>query len=126
MTLQKPNRVLAFLSYLLPFVGSIVAIVADRKNAFALYHACQALAMFLAAVLLPIAWLVVAWLAAWVPLAGATFSAASFALVMVGYVAVALLWVSGLVNALRSEQLRQLFIVGKWGEKLFARLYPVA
>ncbi len=124
--MQKPNRVLAFLSYLLPFVGSIVAIAADRKNIFALYHACQALAMFLAAVLLPVAWLVVAWLAAWVPLAGPTFSAASFALVIVGYVALAFIWLSGLVNALRSEQLARLFIIGKWGEKLFARLYSVA
>ncbi len=105
-------------------MGSIVAIVADRKNAFALYHACQALAMFLAAVLLPIAWLVVAWLAAWVPLAGATFSAASFALVMVGYVAVALLGIRvGERAAFRAAE--AVFIVGKWGE-LFARLYPVA
>jgi uncharacterized membrane protein len=124
--LQKPNRMLAFLSYLLPFVGSIVAIATDRKNAYALYHACQALAMYLAAVLLPIAWLVVAWLAAWVPLAGATFSIASFALVIVGYVTLALLWLSGLANVLRSEQLKQLFIVGKWGEKIFARLYPIS
>ena len=122
--MQKPNRLLAFLSYLIPFLGSAIAIVSDRKNAFALYHACQALVMFLAAALLPIAWLVVAWLAAWIPIAGPTFSAASFSMVMVGYVALLFIWLAGMVNALRSERLTQLFIVGKWGERLFVRLYP--
>jgi len=122
---QKPNRVLAFISYLIPFLGSIITIGAARRNAFALYHACQALVLFLAAVLLPIGWLVVAWSAAWIPIAGPTFSAASFSVVMFGSVALVLIWLAGLANTLRSDQLKRLFIVGKWGERLFAQLYPV-
>ena len=124
--MQKPNRVLAFLSYLLPFVGSAIAIVADRKNVFALYYACQALAMFVAAVLLPVAWLVVAWAFAWIPIAGPPFSAATFSLNIVGLIALVYIWLSGMITTLRSEKLQRAFIVGKWGERLFARLYPSA
>ncbi len=123
--MQKPNRVLAFLSYLLPFVGSIVAIVADRKNAFALYHACQALAMFLAAVLLPIAWLVVAWLAAWVPLLALRLAPRPFCAGDGGIRRRGVAFgVSGLVSA-AFEQYEAIDPVGKWGEAL-CPAYPVA
>ena len=100
-----------------------MVIAFDRKNLFALYHACQAFVMVLSALVLPVGWLLVSWALGWVPLAGPTLAAASFSIVMAGYATLAVLLVVGMVNALRAR-MTPLFLVGRWGERLFARLFP--
>ena len=121
--MENPNRLLAFLCYLIPIVGSAFVFVFDRRNLFALYHACQAFVMALFAVLLPVVWLLGSWALAWVPLAGPTLAAATFSIVMAGYATLAILTVVGMVNALRAR-MTPLFLVGRWGERLFVRLFP--
>lgn len=121
--MENPNRLLAFFSYLIPIIGSIVVFLFDRKNLFALYHASQAFTMAVFALLLPAAWLIASWALGWVPLAGPTLGAATFSIVMAGYATLVVLWVIGMVNALRSRA-TPLFLIGRWGERLFVRLYP--
>ena len=60
---------------------------------------------------------------AWVPMAGPTFSAATFTIVMVGLATLLVLSIVGIANALGSK-MTPLFLVGKWGERLFVRLFP--
>lgn len=120
---QKPNRLFAALSYLLPFIGSAAVLLFERRNVFALYHACQAFAIAAFAVLLPAGWLLMSWAIAWVPMAGPTFSAATFTIVMAGLATLLVLSIVGIANALGSK-MTPLFLVGKWGERLFVRLFP--
>jgi uncharacterized membrane protein len=115
---SQPNRLFALLAYLLPLLGSLLVFMLDRKNVFARYHACQALALVLIAVLMPLAWLIAAWLAAWVPLAGAPLGIALFALVVAGYIAMAIAWLVGLYNS-ATGKLNAAPIFGGWGDRLF-------
>ncbi|MFN2202089.1 MAG: hypothetical protein ACK2UO_12830 [Caldilineaceae bacterium] len=123
MMTQKPNRSLAVLAYVIPIVGPALALLFDRKNVFALYHACQGLMVTMLAVFLPVLWLVVSWAIAWVPMAGPTLGAASFTIVVAAIVLAFALAVAGVVNVL-GERMAPLFLVGRRGERLFVRLYP--
>ncbi len=120
---QKPNRLLAVLSYVIPFLGPAAVFFFDRKNVFALYHACQAFALAMLALLLPVGWLLIAWAIAWVPMAGPTLGATMFTIVMAGLATAVVLTVVGIVNALNSR-MSPLFMVGRRGERLFVRLFP--
>lgn len=119
--MAKPNRTLAFLAYLVPLLGPLAVLLFNRKNLFAVYHACQALALLLIAILAPLLWGVTAWLVTWVPFAGVLLGASLFALVITVYIAILIAWVAGLVNSLRG-QIQPVPILGGWGDQLYARL----
>ncbi|CAN5648922.1 hypothetical protein BH10CHL1_BH10CHL1_30560 [soil metagenome] len=119
--MQKQNRTLAFLAYLIPVIGPLLVLLFNRKNAFALYHACQALALTIAAVIVPIAWIIFGWIIIWVPLAGAVLAVSLFALVMAAYLIIAISLIVGLVNSLRGRT-SSAFVFGGWGENLFLRI----
>ena len=123
MMTQKPNRFLAILAYVIPIVGPALALILDRKNVFALYHACQGLMVTMLAVFLPVLWLVASWAIAWVPMAGPTLGAASFTIVVAAVVLAFILAVAGVINVV-GEKMTPLFLVGRRGERLFVRLYP--
>ncbi|HQY94763.1 hypothetical protein [Caldilinea sp.] len=59
--MQKPNRFLALLSYLLVLIGPLILILFRRKDKFTLYHACQSLALVAGAVVVPLLWLAIGW-----------------------------------------------------------------
>ncbi len=59
--MQKPNRLLAFLSYIVLLIGPLLLILFRRKDKFTLYHACQSLALVGAAIVVPLLWLAVGW-----------------------------------------------------------------
>jgi uncharacterized membrane protein len=59
--MQKPNRFLAILSYLLVLIGPLFFILFRRKDKFTLYHACQSLALVAGAVVVPLLWLAIGW-----------------------------------------------------------------
>jgi uncharacterized membrane protein len=58
---------------------------------------------------------------AWIPVAGPTFSIATFSLVVAAIPAVVIAWVVGMVNALRDD-VKQVPVFGAWGEQLFRRI----
>lgn len=60
--MQKPNRFLALLSYLLVLIGPLILILFRRKDTFTLYHACQSLALVAGAIIVPLLWLAIGWL----------------------------------------------------------------
>ena len=59
--LEKPNRMLSLLAYLLVLIGPLLILIFRRKDKFSLYHACQALGLILVAVVVPLGWLVLGW-----------------------------------------------------------------
>lgn len=59
--MQKPNRFLAILSYLLVLIGPLFFILFRRKDRFTLYHACQSLALVAGAIVVPLLWLAIGW-----------------------------------------------------------------
>ena len=59
--MQKPNRFLALLSYVLVLIGPLMLILFRRKDKFTLYHACQSLALVAGAVVAPLLWLAIGW-----------------------------------------------------------------
>ncbi len=120
--MQNPNRAFAFLTYLLPFIGSLLVFLFSRKNALALYHACQSLALFVGVILVPAGWLVVGWLLAQIPMAGPILAISLFALVMAAAVVVVIGWLTGLSNALRAK-FAPIPLFGGWGDKTLERLY---
>ena len=99
-----------------PVVGWLYALMLQRSNPLAVFHARQAigLVLFIAAVF--VAWIVVGWLLAWLPY-GIIFSSAAFALVLGAFIfgAIALLVV--LLNAARGR-VAYLPIVGKLANRL--------
>ncbi len=119
--MQKQNRTLAFLAYLIPVIGPLLVLLFNRKNGFALYHACQALALTVAAVIVPLAWVVFGWILIWLPLAGPVLAVSLFALVISAYIAIIIGLIFGLVNSLRGQTSAAL-VFGGWGESLFLRI----
>ena len=95
------SRTLAIVAYLLSLPGALVVLLARRDDTFAVYHARQSLAIAIAAIVTPLAWVVVAWVCAWIPLVGALIGLSLFALVIAAYVGLAVSWVAGMAFALR-------------------------
>lgn len=120
--MQKPNRLFAFLAYLLPFVGPLLILLFNRKNALALYHACQSLALFGGIILVPAGWLVFGWLVAQIPLAGPILAVSLFALVIAAAIAALIGLFTGITNALQARFV-PVPVFGGWGDSAFARLY---
>ena len=120
--MQKPNRLLAFLSYLLPFVGSVLVLLFNRRNALALYHACQALALFLGMIVVPLGWVVFGWVLSFIPLVGPILGAGLFSLVIAAAIAVVIGFIMGLINALRARFI-PIPVFGGWGDNVFKQLY---
>jgi uncharacterized membrane protein len=110
---SKPHKYAAFVAYLLPVVGWLIAFLFYRDDEFTMFHTKQAIALALLVLAAPVIYLVVSWLVLWVPLAGALIAAASFTLVMLVAFAALVLWIVGLVYALQGKQ-QALPIVGRW------------
>lgn len=104
---MKPSsRYLAFAAYLLSLPGALFVLLARRDDSFAVYHARQSLALWLAALLLPLAWAVCAWALAWIPLVGPVLAVALFALVLAAYCGLLVAWLTGMLYALQGRAKR--------------------
>jgi uncharacterized membrane protein len=123
--MARPNRLWALLAYLLPLIGPVLAIGMQRRSAFTLYHACQALALLGGAVVVPALWTVLGWLAAWVPLVGPVVTMASFSLVVAALMMAVVAWLLGIANVLRGR-MAPLPVFGAWGERLLKWFTPAA
>jgi uncharacterized membrane protein len=112
-----PKRQLAFIAYLVPVLGWLYGLLFERRDEFVLYHAKQAMMLTVTAVAAPVAWAVAAWILAWIPLVGSVLAASLFALVVLTYLYLAVIWIVGMVNALQAEA-RPLPVVGGWAERI--------
>lgn len=114
-------RVTPFLIYLLPVVGWLAGLLLLRRNAIALYHTCQALALTLGVLFVPALWAVAGWGVAWIPLVGPVLTIASFSIVIAAIPTFIIVWIMGMLHALRGQTM-PLPLVGAWGEAIFRRL----
>lgn len=117
----QPSTAISFLVYFVPVLGWLVGLIFLRRNVVAFYHACQALALTLGAIFVPLVWAVAGWVVAWIPLVGPVTAIASFSLVMAAALAVVVAWFFGLSNALQAK-IEPVPFFGRWGERIFLRL----
>ena len=115
--MSKPNRIHAFLSYLLSILGWLYVLLFQREDKLAVYHAKQSLVLTLVAVGSLLGWAVGAWIISWIPLVGPLLAAASFSLIVLAYLFLGVAWVIGMVYALQGK-MKALPLVGKWTERI--------
>lgn len=115
--MNKPKRYLAFLAYLLSFIGGLYVLFFHREKEFARYHAKQSLGLAITAIGVPVVWGLIAWVVSWIPLVGPIIAASLFSLVILAYLALLVFWLVGMVYALRAAR-RPLPVIGEWAQRL--------
>ena len=114
--MKSSNRTSAFIAYLLPVIGWLYVWIFRRKDAFAMYHLRQAIALLLLLLIVFGGWAVAAWVVAWIPY-GFVFSMGMFALVIAAGLGIIIAWIIGMLNALRG-----LIVPAPFAGSLAARL----
>ena len=109
----------AILAYVVPIIGPLYLILSKRNNTYVQYHARQMLVLTLAAVMLPLAWVIIAWPLSWIPIVGPLLAAALFALVILGFIFAAGVWMAGVMQVIKGR-LKPLPIVGELSERWLA------
>ena len=114
--MDRSQRFPAFIAYFLPVIGWIYLGVFQRKNQFAIFHLRQAVGLVLFLTLITLVWGVAAWLLAWIPYAFIA-GIALFTLPLTAYVFGVIVWILGMVNALRERE-APLPIIGMYSNRL--------
>jgi uncharacterized membrane protein len=109
-------RIPAFIAYFLPILGWIYVGLFQRQNRLAVFHLKQAISLVLFLIAAFAGWAIIGFLIALIPF-GALLSVILFAFVMMALFAGAVLWVIGMVNALRGR-MDNLPLVGGWARRL--------
>ncbi len=117
--MSEPNKILAFLAYLLTVPGWLYVLLFRRDDKFAVFHAKQSAVLTLVAVGAPLAWMAAGWILSWIPLVGFTLAIALFSLVIAIYAVLIVDWIVGMVFALQLKR-TPLPVVGGW-----ARTIPI-
>lgn len=95
------GRIFAVLAYIIPVLGGIIALAADRRNPLTRNHARQSIATVLALIMTFLLWAVVGYLIGLVPIMGPIISISLFSLVVAMLIFLAINWIISLVAALR-------------------------
>jgi uncharacterized membrane protein len=111
------NKIFAFLSYLLLIPGWLFILIFRRKHPSELVHARQSLVINLVPILGIILWFVFSWLVLAIPIMGPLLAWFAFALFIVVGIFLIIMWMVGMIRALRGEK-KPLAIVGGWAAKL--------
>ena len=114
--MNRPSRLSAVLTYLVPIISWLYVIFFQRKNSLAIYHLKQSIGLVLFLVVTTTGWFAVAWVLAWIPYV-AILSIALFAIVIVAYLYGIIAWILGLSNALRARS-APLPLFGQWANRL--------
>ncbi len=117
--MSEPNKILAFLAYLLTVPGWLYILLFRRDDKFAVFHAKQSAVLTLVAIGAPLIWMVVGWILSWIPLVGFILAIALFSLVIAIYAVLIVDWIIGMVFALQLKR-TPLPVVGGW-----ARTIPI-
>lgn len=115
--MAKSDRVAAFLTYLLPVIGWAYVLLARRDNKFAMFHTRQSIGLVLIAVAGVVTWVAFGWIIAWIPIVGPIVSLSLFSLVIALLLALIVIWIIGLNNALQNKE-QPLPIIGGLGQKI--------
>jgi len=113
--MNNPSRVSAAVAYI-PIIGWLYVLFVQRKDALAIFHLRQSIGLFLFLLVVLVGWAVIAWILAWVPYL-AVLSASLFALVILAYLYGVIAWVTGLIRALRNQEM-PLPVFGNWANRL--------
>ena len=116
---MKPStssRLFAFLAYLLPVIGWLIAFLFRRQDKLAMYHTKQSITLFIAAIAFPLAWAIVGYLLSFIPYIGFMMAVILFALVIVAEITFIIIWIMGMVYALQGK-VSPLPIVGAWASR---------
>ena len=111
------NKIFAFLSYLLLIPGWLFVLIFRRKHPSELVHARQSMVINIAPILGIVLWFVLTWLVVAIPIMGPLFAWFAFALFIVVAIFLIIMWIIGMVRALRGIH-KPLAIVGGWAAKL--------
>jgi uncharacterized membrane protein len=114
--MNRSFRLPAVLTYLVPVIGWLYVIFFQRKNSLAVYHLKQSICLVLFLVGITTGWIAVAWVLAWIPYLD-ILSIAFFAIVIVAYIFSVVVWILGLINALRARS-APLPLIGGWASRL--------
>jgi len=110
------SRLLAFLAYLLGPLGWVIALLFGRKDPFVGFHVRQSISLFVTLFVGVLAWVAIAYLSALVPYFGPLIGFALFALVISLAISCVILWIMGMIGALRGRY-RVLPLVGQRASK---------
>jgi uncharacterized membrane protein len=116
---RSETALLSLVCYLIPVLGPLYLLVQKRDSRFARVHAQQMLALVVSLVVLLAGWVVVSWVVAWIPLAGPLVAAMLSALAITGLMMGAVLWLIGLLEALRGSE-TALPVIWNVSRRLFA------
>jgi uncharacterized membrane protein len=111
------DRLLAFLTYPLIVVGWLLVLIFGRGSRLARFHVKQSVGLWLFAIGVTVGWAAIGWVLAWIPYVAAV-SAALFSLAAAAWFFAAILWLIGMVNALRGRP-APLPIIGGWANGLW-------
>ena len=111
------NRIFAFLSYLLLIPGWLFVLIFRRKQPAEVAHARQSMVINLILFVFLLLWFVLTWLVLAIPLMGPLVAWFGFAIYIAIGIFLLVIWILGMVRALRGDQ-KPLAIVGGWAAKL--------
>ena len=111
------NKLIAFLSYFLLVPGWLFVLVFRRKQPTELVHARQSMLINLVPILFYLVWLLFTWLVIAIPIMGPLVAWFAFAMLIAVSIALMVLWVVGMVKALRGDE-KPLAVIGTWAAKL--------
>ena len=115
--MSTANKIFAFLSYLLLIPGWLFVLIFRRKQPSELGHARQSLVITLAPLILLVLWFLLTWLVFSIPIMGPLLAWFAFAILIAAGIFLIVLWIMGMIHALRGKQ-KPLAIVGGWAAKL--------
>ena len=113
--MNEVSRMSAMLAYI-PVLGWLYVFLFQRKDPLALYHLRQSIGLWLFLLGTLIGWAVVAWVLSAIPYM-AIFGVALFTVVIAAYLYGVVVWVLGLINALRNRSV-PLPLFGQWASRL--------
>lgn len=119
-SLATHRRLFAMLAYILPLVGGIIGLAADRANPLTRIHAQQSIAAVLVMILSFIVWVVVGYLVGLIPIAGPIIAVSLFSLVIAMFIFLVMNWIISLAVAMRGQE-RTIPFANRLVKRLFGK-----
>ncbi len=99
--MNTSDRIAATIAYI-PVIGWLYAALANRKNAFVMFHLRQSIGLIIFLLVVFAGWFVITYLLTFIPYA-ALIGIALFTIVICTFILGVIAWISGVLNALRGR-----------------------